>query len=239
MSRHPGFPLSFKEPCVKAHAEIEAASTGILSSSHQGVFTALLTHSWLRNGEVMHTTLPLTENDQNFLLKIIHCSALTWKKPHQHNGTASPNTISTRNTTEQSLREEQSPRNFSHVPRKPGYKAQLSPSQPRSPRAGPSVKSRGPRQPEPMEPAAEQGHTQAPPGHQPRGPGCVYSSSMEVCARANTSPPTGNAELYNSIVMYKCESWIIKKAEHRRIDALKLWCWRRLLRVPWMARRSN
>ena len=41
------------------------------------------------------------------------------------------------------------------------------------------------------------------------------------------------------VVMYGCESWIIKKAEHRRIDALELWCWRRLLRVPWTARRSN
>ena len=41
------------------------------------------------------------------------------------------------------------------------------------------------------------------------------------------------------VVMYKCESWIIKKAEHRRIDAFELWCWRRLLRVPWTARRSN
>ena len=40
-------------------------------------------------------------------------------------------------------------------------------------------------------------------------------------------------------VMYKCESWTIKKAEHRRIDAFELWCWRRLLRVPWTARRSN
>ena len=39
--------------------------------------------------------------------------------------------------------------------------------------------------------------------------------------------------------MYGCESWTIKKAEHRRIDALELWCWRRLLRVPWTARRSN
>ena len=39
--------------------------------------------------------------------------------------------------------------------------------------------------------------------------------------------------------MYECESWTVKKAEHRRIDALKLWCWRRLLRVPWTARRSN
>ena len=41
------------------------------------------------------------------------------------------------------------------------------------------------------------------------------------------------------VVLYKCESWTIKKAEHRRIDAFELWCWRRLLRVPWMARRSN
>ena len=41
------------------------------------------------------------------------------------------------------------------------------------------------------------------------------------------------------VVMYGCESWTLKKAEHRRIDALELWCWRRLLRVPWTARRSN
>ena len=41
------------------------------------------------------------------------------------------------------------------------------------------------------------------------------------------------------VVMYGCESWTIKKAEHRRIDAFKLWCWRRLLRVAWTARRSN
>ena len=40
-------------------------------------------------------------------------------------------------------------------------------------------------------------------------------------------------------VMYGCESWTIKKAEHRRIDAFELWCWRRLLRVPWTSRRSN
>ena len=42
-----------------------------------------------------------------------------------------------------------------------------------------------------------------------------------------------------SVVMYGCESWTIKKAEHPRIDAFELWCWRRLLRVPWTARRSN
>ena len=41
------------------------------------------------------------------------------------------------------------------------------------------------------------------------------------------------------VVMYGCESWTIKKAEHWRIDAFELWCWRRLLRVPWTARRSN
>ena len=42
-----------------------------------------------------------------------------------------------------------------------------------------------------------------------------------------------------SVVMYGCESWTIKKAEHRRTDAFELWCWRRLLRVPWTARGSN
>ena len=42
-----------------------------------------------------------------------------------------------------------------------------------------------------------------------------------------------------SVAMYRCETWTIKKAEHGRIDAFELWCWRRLLRVPWTARRSN
>ena len=41
------------------------------------------------------------------------------------------------------------------------------------------------------------------------------------------------------VVMYGCESWTVKKAEHQSIDAFELWCWRRLLRVPWIARRSN
>ena len=41
------------------------------------------------------------------------------------------------------------------------------------------------------------------------------------------------------VVMYECESWTVKKAEHQRTDASELWCWRRLLRVPWTARRSN
>ena len=41
------------------------------------------------------------------------------------------------------------------------------------------------------------------------------------------------------VVMYGCESWTIKKAEHHRVDGFELWCWKRLLRVPWTARRSN
>ena len=45
--------------------------------------------------------------------------------------------------------------------------------------------------------------------------------------------------IISPVVMYGCESWTIKKAEHQRVDAFKLWCWRRLLRVPWTARRSN
>ena len=45
--------------------------------------------------------------------------------------------------------------------------------------------------------------------------------------------------MVSPVVMYGCESWTVKKAEHRRIDALELWCWRRLLRVPWTAKRPN
>jgi len=45
--------------------------------------------------------------------------------------------------------------------------------------------------------------------------------------------------MFFPVVMYGCECWTIKKAEYRRTDAFELWCWRRLLRVPWMARRSN
>ena len=45
--------------------------------------------------------------------------------------------------------------------------------------------------------------------------------------------------MFFPVVMYGCESWTIKKAERRRIDAFELWCWRRLLRVPWTARRYN
>ena len=45
--------------------------------------------------------------------------------------------------------------------------------------------------------------------------------------------------MVSPVVMYGCESWTIKKAEHQRIIAFELWCWRRLLRVPWAARKSN
>ena len=45
--------------------------------------------------------------------------------------------------------------------------------------------------------------------------------------------------MVSPVVMYECKSWTTKKAEHRRIDAFKLWCWRRLSRIPWTARRSN
>ena len=45
--------------------------------------------------------------------------------------------------------------------------------------------------------------------------------------------------MFFPLVIYRCESWTIKRAEHQRIDAFELWCWRRLLRVPWTARRSN
>ena len=45
--------------------------------------------------------------------------------------------------------------------------------------------------------------------------------------------------MFFPVVMYECESWTVKKAERRKTDAFELWCWRRLLRVPWTARRSN
>ena len=59
--------------------------------------------------------------------------------------------------------------------------------------------------------------------------GCVTLPTKVYMVKAMVFP----------VVMYRCESWTIKKAEHQRIDAFELWCWRRLLRVPWTARRSN
>ena len=60
-------------------------------------------------------------------------------------------------------------------------------------------------------------------------------------SRDTTLPPKAHIvqAMVFSVVMYACENWIIKKAESWRIDAFKLWCWRRLLRVPWTARRAN
>ena len=63
-------------------------------------------------------------------------------------------------------------------------------------------------------------------------------------SKAETLPPLPTKDrlvkaMVFPVVMYGCEIWTIKKAEHQRIDAFELWCWRRLLRVPWTARRSN
>ena len=64
---------------------------------------------------------------------------------------------------------------------------------------------------------------------------CYCPSRMKVLASYLAFPNT----TFFTVVMYGCESWTVKKAEHWRIDAFELWCWRRLLRVPWTARRSN
>ena len=58
-------------------------------------------------------------------------------------------------------------------------------------------------------------------------------------SRDITLPTKDHLAMVFPVVMYGCESWTAKKAECRRIDAFELWCWRRLLRVPWTARRSN
>ena len=58
------------------------------------------------------------------------------------------------------------------------------------------------------------------------------------CFLSETKGPSVKAMVF-PVVRYGCESWSVKKAERRRIDAFELWCWRRLLRVPWTARRSN
>ena len=70
----------------------------------------------------------------------------------------------------------------------------------------------------------------------------VMTNLDSILKRRDVSLPT-NTHLYKTmvfpVVMYGCEGWTIKKAEHQRIDAFELWSWRRLLRVPWSARRSN
>ena len=68
-------------------------------------------------------------------------------------------------------------------------------------------------------------------------------TNLDSVLKSRDNPLPAKVHLVKAIVfpevMYGCESWIIKKAECQRIDAFKLWCWRRLLRVPWTARRSN
>ena len=70
----------------------------------------------------------------------------------------------------------------------------------------------------------------------------VMTNLDSILKRRNITLPT-KVHLVKAmvfpVVMYGCESWTVKKAEHQRIDAFELWCWRRLLRVPWTARRSN
>ena len=70
----------------------------------------------------------------------------------------------------------------------------------------------------------------------------VMTNLDSILKSRNVTLPT-NVPLVKAmvfpVVMYGCESWTIKEAEHRKIDAFELWCWRRLLRVPWTARRSN
>ena len=66
----------------------------------------------------------------------------------------------------------------------------------------------------------------------------VMTNLDSILKSRDITLPT-KVHLVKAVVMYGCESWTIKKAEHQRIDAFELWCWRRLLRIPWTARRSN
>ena len=65
--------------------------------------------------------------------------------------------------------------------------------------------------------------------------------SLDYIAKLNNQDSIlmAQKQKYRPVVMHGCVSWTVKKAEHQRLDAFKLWCWRRLLRVPWTARRSN
>jgi len=66
-----------------------------------------------------------------------------------------------------------------------------------------------------------------------------WPNSRQISVTLSLSLNANTKQRFFSVVMYECESWTIKKAKHGRIDAFKFWCWRRLLRVPWTARRSN
>ena len=69
---------------------------------------------------------------------------------------------------------------------------------------------------------------------------CIFwAPSVAPSCKGSIIQFPGTSQIYFPVVMYGCESWTIKKAESWRIDAFELWCWRRLLRVPWTARRSN
>ena len=71
---------------------------------------------------------------------------------------------------------------------------------------------------------------------------CMHSRNSSIFKSRDITLPTKVGlvkAMVFPVVMYGCESWAVKKAEHRRIDAFELWCWRRLLRVPWTSRRSN
>ena len=70
------------------------------------------------------------------------------------------------------------------------------------------------------------------------GINCCYTHLDSILKRRDITLPT-KVCLVKAVVMYGCESWTVKKAERRRIDAFELWCWRRHLRIPWAARRSN
>ena len=67
----------------------------------------------------------------------------------------------------------------------------------------------------------------------------VMTNLDSILKSRDITLPTKVKAMVFPVVMYGCESWTVKKAEHRTIDAFELWCWRRLLRVPWSARRSN
>ena len=67
----------------------------------------------------------------------------------------------------------------------------------------------------------------------------VMTNLDSILKSRDITLPTKVKAMVFPVVMYGCESWAVKKAERRRIDAFELWCWRRLLRVPWTARRSN
>ena len=74
-------------------------------------------------------------------------------------------------------------------------------------------------------------------------PQTIYNNLFQTLLKSRDITLSTKVRLVKAVVfptvMYECERWTIKKAEHQRIDAFELWCWRRLLRVPWTARRSN